>query len=329
MDFSPDGRLLVSSSLDGVRLLDMDTFAEVGYLPSKPTSVIAFHPDGNRLFTYGSGGLHCWPIRREIERAATRPVETEVLHIGPSQALDVPGNWKYAGFSLDRQGHRLSAVDFSHGRAIVLDLGASGRKIVLENPAIAGCFLSPDGERALTTFVGPGLQVWNTSDGKPVPWSPPAGERFLCFTADSNWLVTAPQGQLHFHFWQIGTGQLDSSPANNKRLTSPSASPDGSVWLWVDSRALPPKLFNTHTERLLAVLEPPRDIGCAGWRFSPDGEKLVVLCGNHTMHVWDLREIRRELADLGLDWDLPPYPPKTPRDSRPIRVEVMAAKPAP
>jgi hypothetical protein len=40
-----------------------------------------------------------------------------------------------------------------------------------------------------------------------------------------------------------------------------------------------------------------------------------------------LREIRRELAELGLDWDLPPYPPKDPREARSVRVEVTAAKP--
>jgi hypothetical protein len=31
-----------------------------------------------------------------------------------------------------------------------------------------------------------------------------------------------------------------------------------------------------------------------------------------------MREIRRELAELGLDWDLPPYPPKDPREAGPF-----------
>jgi hypothetical protein len=74
-------------------------------------------------------------------------------------------------------------------------------------------------------------------------------------------------------------------------------------------------------------LEPPLDVGYVVGQFSPDGEKLVVGSGNHTMHVWDMREIRRELAELRLDWHLPTYPPKAPREARPIRVEVTAAKP--
>jgi hypothetical protein len=47
------------------------------------------------------------------------------------------------------------------------------------------------------------------------------------------------------------------------------------------------------------------------------------------MHVWDLREIRRELAELGLDWDQSSFPPKVQRTARPFRVEVSAAAPMP
>jgi hypothetical protein len=90
---------------------------------------------------------------------------------------------------------------------------------------------------------------------------------------------------------------------------------------------LPPKLIYPRTEKELATLEPPRDVGSVGWRFSPDGTRLVIGTGNHTMHLWDMREIRRELAELGMDWDQPPYPPKAPREARLIRVEVTAAKP--
>jgi WD40 repeat protein len=327
IDFSPDGRLLVSNGTDGARLWDMDTFAEVGHLPAGPTSVVLFHPDGNSLFTYGTGGLKRWPIGREIERTPTSPAEKEILHISPPQRLDVPGNWVYAGFTVDRQGHQLAAVDFPRGRAVVLDLDHPGRKLVLEARDIAGSFLSPDGKWAVTTERGSAFNVWNMADGKPVRWIPPDGERFLGFTADSCCLVSTPFRQLYFHYWQIATGQMDLTSANDKKLDCHSASPDGTLFLWAESGSMPPKLINVRTEKLLAMLEPPRDVGSAGWRFSPDGAKIVVGTGSHTMHLWDLREIRRELAELGLDWDLPPYPPKAPREARPIRVEVTAAKP--
>jgi len=38
--------------------------------------------------------------------------------------------------------------------------------------------------------------------------------------------------------------------------------------------------------------------------------------------VWDLRQIRAQLHDLGLDWDLPAYPPDKHAGAKPMRVEV-------
>jgi hypothetical protein len=44
--------------------------------------------------------------------------------------------------------------------------------------------------------------------------------------------------------------------------------------------------------------------------FSPDGIRLVTVSqGGSSIHVWDLRAIHRQLAERGLDGDLPPYPP--------------------
>src|SRR5262249_4734705 len=42
----------------------------------------------------------------------------------------------------------------------------------------------------------------------------------------------------------------------------------------------------------------------------------------YAIHVWDLRLIRRGLKDLGLDWDLPPYPPAEDEGTGPRRVRV-------
>ena len=42
--------------------------------------------------------------------------------------------------------------------------------------------------------------------------------------------------------------------------------------------------------------------------FSPDGSRLVVTTNDGpAVHVWDLRAIRRHLAEMGLDWDAPAF----------------------
>jgi hypothetical protein len=95
----------------------------------------------------------------------------------------------------------------------------------------------------------------------------------------------------------------------------------------MESGSLPPKLTHAGTGKLLGTIEPPRDVGCTTLRFSPDGTWLAVATGNHTIHVWNLRALRRGLAEIGLDWDLPAYPPaEVNRDLRPIRVEVDTGK---
>jgi hypothetical protein len=70
-------------------------------------------------------------------------------------------------------------------------------------------------------------------------------------------------------------------------------------------------LIDMTTQQELARLENPfqeRAINCLC--FSPDGTSLVGIIEKASLHVWDLRAIRRELLalDKDLDWDQPPYP---------------------
>jgi hypothetical protein len=39
--------------------------------------------------------------------------------------------------------------------------------------------------------------------------------------------------------------------------------------------------------------------------FSPDGNLLAAAMMDHTVQIWDIRAIRRQLAAIGLDWETP------------------------
>jgi hypothetical protein len=69
------------------------------------------------------------------------------------------------------------------------------------------------------------------------------------------------------------------------------------------------RLVDPATGREYATLQAP-NLDNLGWlRFSPDGSQLVTLAGSpRLLQVWDLRLIRAQLAALGLDWPLPPFP---------------------
>jgi WD40 repeat protein len=69
------------------------------------------------------------------------------------------------------------------------------------------------------------------------------------------------------------------------------------------------RLVDPESGREYARLEDPGQDRAQAMTFSPDGALLVTVGRNsHTIHAWDLREIRDQLTRRGLDWEAPPYP---------------------
>jgi hypothetical protein len=86
------------------------------------------------------------------------------------------------------------------------------------------------------------------------------------------------------------------------------------------------RLVNPETGKEYARLEAPTQTRFGGLCFTPDGSQLVAVGDqSQAIHIWDLRAIRRQLAQLGLDWDLRPYPPARAKavEAGPLRVTVV------
>jgi hypothetical protein len=85
-------------------------------------------------------------------------------------------------------------------------------------------------------------------------------------------------------------------------------SPDG-VWVAVGDAFGAIRLVETATGREALRLTGPEVTVYEPAAFSPDGTKLVARpIDLHGLYVWDLRLIRDELRELGLDWDGPELP---------------------
>jgi hypothetical protein len=83
------------------------------------------------------------------------------------------------------------------------------------------------------------------------------------------------------------------------------------------------RLIDPATGEEYGQLEDPAQDSARFLRFSADGTMLVAT--NHesqSTHVWDLRKIRRELAEMDLDWDLPAFKPTYDQSARHIRMKV-------
>jgi tetratricopeptide (TPR) repeat protein len=92
------------------------------------------------------------------------------------------------------------------------------------------------------------------------------------------------------------------------------------------------RLLAPDADKEIARLPSPETGSIEPQDFSPDGARLLAR-GDESgaLYVFDLRRIREQLAELGLDWDAPPYPPRKPEEARPgvddpLQVEVIGAE---
>jgi WD40 repeat protein len=95
-------------------------------------------------------------------------------------------------------------------------------------------------------------------------------------------------------FWSTATWQRTRTITN---LNNQLYSADGrTMWLTRQFRA-----GGLHDARTLELLLP-LPVGTYPLAVSPDGRRLAVSVDLRRLQVWDLVEVRQQLAQLGLDW---------------------------
>jgi WD40 repeat protein/Tfp pilus assembly protein PilF len=283
-----DGRVLAVGTSRGVALWDLARGTELGVLRIGGAQHVLFEASGE-LLTSGSVGMQRWPIQLDLERGDFR--------IGPPRRLrSFPSG--DSGIAEDASGRVVALA--GHGVAYVQTPDRSFRVGPLDDARSVA--VSPDGQWLVTgSFGHNGAHVWRVRDCALVKRVAIEGMVELLFSPDGNWLMEQnPPCRL----WDARTWR------ESWRIDGDGFgfSPDGRLMAVQDAgKAL--RLVETETGRTLARLESP-DMCKVRWAtFSPDGSRLVVTTNDGpAVHVWDLRAIRRELVELGLDWDAPAYP---------------------
>jgi WD40 repeat protein len=167
-----------------------------------------------------------------------------------------------------------------------------------------------------TNSQGVGAKVWDAATGRLVKEFRQSYSCVVGFSPDGKWLTTTNgrEGRL----WKVGTWE------EGLRVEEPhfAFSPDGRLLAVAGDG--PIRLLDSTTGREYVRLEAPETTRFLPQCFTPDGSQLIALgYESQALHVWDLRLIRRQLAELGLDWDAPAYPPEAPPPAEPLRVEVV------
>jgi serine/threonine protein kinase/WD40 repeat protein len=322
VDFSADGRLLASASHDGVRIWESTgNCRELAHLVIGDTSAAWFvHGDAPGLITSTERALFHWPLAVEFKAGISE------LRLGPPRtviALDGPA---HHAIGLSRDGHWLALADPSKNGAVLLDLKSGGRQAQFGPlPRIERVAVSPDGKWLAAAGQNAPVTVWDTVSGEPA-WQLPAapGRPRLAFSPDGQWLVTSALERV-VRFWRVGNWSAGPVVDMSEKATVEVAfSPDGTLLAAADfTRGI--KLLDPATGRERALLEAAEDNTITCLSFSPDGSQLAAATNNHTVHLWDLRALRRQLQMLDLDWDIAPVPPPRPAIG-PFRAQVLPGK---
>jgi WD40 repeat protein len=244
-----------------------------------------------------------WPIVPERDGRA--------LRVGPGTVLRAANG----------DGRSLRIDIAGTGQSLLLGAGDGGMDLVrLAEPGrarrlgthdgLSEIALSPDGRWAFSAGLrAEPMSIWDVAHGTLVRRLPHSGEyRGATFSPDGCTLVTSVRTD--FCFWEVGSWALKARlPRPPRSLYSMVAyTRDGRLLALGQDRARI-DLHDAATLRRLAALEIPGPASLSGVSLSPDGTRLAATTDHNVIALWNLRRIRQELATLGLDWDMPSYPP--------------------
>ena len=288
-----DGRVLAVGTSRGVALWDLAHGAELAFLPIENARQVIFEASGD-LLTSGSIGVRRWPILLDLDRGEFR--------IGPSRQLSLPAG--DCGIVEDRLGQLVALAD--HDFAFV----ATPERTIHLGPLddCRSVAVSPDGEWLATgSFGTKAVQIWRIRDATKVTELPVDYGTQVVFSPDGKWLMTTTAP---CRLWTVGTWREAGQIGGEGRCFSP----DGRLVVVMDATMVI-RLVETETDRTVARFESPDLCHAWGASFSPDGSRLAVTTSDGpAVHVWNLRAIRRQLAQMGLDWDAPAYSDDDPAD---------------
>ena len=294
--FSPDGRLLTTAGEDGVRIWDLQTKRLVSHCSLRPSRSAAFLPDGSGLLTAGLAGVERWPI-------VSRPPDAQ-LKLGPAERLCAKAA---APAALSCRGRNLLAAENDWRHVILLDLArpAESRRCG-DHPGVAVIAVSPNGKWFATgTWQGQGVRVFDMPSGELRRELPVNGSADCAFSPGGEFLATGSATE--YCLWKVGSWEPVWTVAREgagDMIGSLTFSPDGQMVALLHGRMTRTKLAAVSDGRELATLEAGRPL-C----FSPDGSRLATVAEDgHSVLVWHLPLIRRQLAQMKLDWDTPPVP---------------------
>jgi WD40 repeat protein len=301
----PDGRLLIASvqsasEQNWLCAFDIEKGEELAAVqlakgPAPPALGRTFVASQGWL-TAGAAGPWLWPARPD-------PARADGILIGPPRRLVSYASHPNVGASRDG---RILALPHPRG-ALVVDQANPGQRLYLEPQYdVRSCAVSPDGRWVATGSHwwdgrSSTARIWDAQSGRHVRDLPLNYSAIPDFSSDGRWLATTAYGGVKL--WQVGTWEQKAVLGYGVFAFSP----DGRL-LAVNDVVEAIRLVDPNTGREVARLIGPESAYKAV-AMTADGTRLIATgLGHKTLYVWDLRQLRHHLKEMGLDWDWPEFP---------------------
>jgi len=287
VDFSPDGKYVVTSSNDKtVRLWDLATGETIRIFSGHAAEVwdVVFSPDGKYLLT-GSADH----TARLWDAMNGETVQVFSGHTGSVDAVAFSPDGKYvvtAG-STDKTAR---LWNIASGRTVHVFTGHSDLVIRVA--------YSPNGKYILTGSVDWTARLWDTVTGGEVRvFDHPNVVGAIAFSADGKYIATGCEDN-EVRLWDVTTGELVRefighqgfvqgvrfSPDGRFLLTG---SADKTVRLWNLSTGQPLRVFKGHADDVQTVT------------FSPDGNLIATASNDRIARVWTLQASATGMQFIG------------------------------
>jgi WD40 repeat protein len=297
--YSADGQVLASTHPDGVRFWDRWSGSLVGFQAANYADTVAFDRQGQVLFVDSRLGLLQYPITRSVEGG------TNKLILGAPEHLNERHNFDRYCRPFDQKPTTAAMV--SGGKVYLVELATHREKNMLTSAKpIDYASLSNDGRWcAASGYNDTNLTIFDLNNSLAVKVLPvPLQMKTMAFSPDSRWLVTGDTGQ--YQVWDTTNWKRAFVRSRNATAAGP-----GVIAFSSDSRTVAVArsaqlicLMDVATGAELATLESSLPQNIAYMEFSPDGNELAVIgeVRMHYLQLWDLRQLRKELKAINLDW---------------------------
>lgn len=294
LQLSADNTLLAGTSGAGISVFNLQTRNLLSVATSNEAYSVAFSPCGKWLYGSAKGSRNL--LKCSLSKS------NEQWFVGIAEKLTAPPANQAYRFSLSSDKKRAALARMSMVQIFPLD---NPKAVVSISNLWSGLSMGwhPEGNLlAVGTWRSSGTTVWDCNTGV-LKTNLGAGNAHVQFSPDGKWLAVGSGNSYQLYEtgrWKPGAKFLRDTVSD---YPGPLAFSHMGNFLWIAKNHQQVKLLKIPRLEEVASLSIPKGDRITWITASSDDQYLVVGTSGDTIHVWNLKMMRSDLARLGLDWE--------------------------